>query len=122
MEIFDLIFFTGVLYNTIEHFKIFNILRRLKKDDGLMLLQTSIDKKREEPVILMNWKEADQKRSYAYLSKSALFKMLAILVGLMLHIMLIIDPNATLFYLYVKNQKNYQLLMIRYLLVVVELN
>jgi len=53
MEQFDLIFCTGVLYHTVEHFKLLNILRRLLKDDGLMLFQSSIDLKHKDPVILL---------------------------------------------------------------------
>lgn len=77
MEQFDLIFCAGVLYHTIEHFKVLNILRRLLKDDGLMLFQTSIDLKHKEPVILLNWNKPDQTGSYAYPSKIALLKMFA---------------------------------------------
>jgi 2-polyprenyl-3-methyl-5-hydroxy-6-metoxy-1,4-benzoquinol methylase len=77
MERFDLIFFTGVLYHNVEHFKILNILRRLLKDDGTMIFQTSINIDFKEPVIFINWREPGQLGSYAYPSKSALFLMLA---------------------------------------------
>jgi len=42
LETFDLIFCTGLLYHTVEHFKILNIVRRCLKDDGLVVFQSSI--------------------------------------------------------------------------------
>ncbi|MFX1391942.1 MAG: methyltransferase domain-containing protein [Promethearchaeota archaeon] len=75
-EKFDLIFCTGVLYHTVEHFKLLNILRRLLKDNGLMLFQTTIAIYIED-LILISWNHPNQKGGYLYPSKSALIKMLA---------------------------------------------
>ena len=73
---FDLIFCTGVLYHTVEHFKILNILRRLIKNDGIMVFQSSIARSYAEDVILLNWTGPDQKGSYAFPSNYDLITML----------------------------------------------
>ncbi len=75
LEKFDLIFCAGVLYHTVEHFKLLNILRRLLKNDGLLLLQSTVYLKYKEELIFLRWEEG-HKHSGAFPTKSALIKML----------------------------------------------
>ncbi len=77
MEKFELIFFTGVLYHNVEHFKILNILRRCLTDTGIMIFQTSVDLEHEGAVINIKWNSPEQKGSYAHPTKEAVLKMLA---------------------------------------------
>lgn len=76
MEPFDLVFCTGVLYHTVEHFKLLHLMRRYTKPDGVMIFQSSVDLEHSEPVILLKWTDPAQTGSYAHPSKSALFMML----------------------------------------------
>ncbi len=79
MEPFDLVFCTGVLYHTVEHFKLLNLLRRATRPPpggGLMVFQSSVDLTHAEPVILLKWTDPAQTGSYAHPSKAALFMML----------------------------------------------
>lgn len=76
MPRFDLVFCTGVLYHTVEHFKVLHTLRRLTNPGGLMVFQSSVDLTHDEPVILLKWTDPAQTGSYAHPSKRALFMML----------------------------------------------
>lgn len=76
MEPFDLVFCTGVLYHTVEHFKLLHLMRRFTRPGGAMVFQSSVDLEHDEPVILLKWTDAAQTGSYAHPSRSALFMML----------------------------------------------
>lgn len=76
MEPFDLVFCTGVLYHTVEHFKLLHLLRRFTRPGGMMVFQSSVDLEHDEPVILLKWSDPAQTGSYAHPSRSALFMML----------------------------------------------
>lgn len=53
---FDLVFCLGVIYHNVEYFKIFNILHRLLKDNGYLVLGTDLSSD-TKPTILLNYRE-----------------------------------------------------------------
>ena len=76
IEPFDIVFCAGVLYHVIEQVKLLNILRRITKDDGVLILQSSIFKSSAEPIVYYPWFPGSLAGS-AFPTIFALFKMLS---------------------------------------------
>jgi len=81
-EPFDFVFFLGVLYHNVEHVKMLNILNRITKNGGMMLLESTFTDF-PLPVIKLRHKfvegvsALDSQKAKAYPSLGALKMMLA---------------------------------------------
>ena len=56
LELFDLVFFLGVLYHSIHHLPLLGMLNRVTKPGGTMLFETTVDS-RPDAVVRLRWPE-----------------------------------------------------------------
>lgn len=71
---FDLVFLAGVLYHNVEQIRLLNLMWKLTKPKGTMLLQSTIYNK-PESLIKLTW-EPGRMQGYCYPSPKALLTML----------------------------------------------